>query len=84
MKPTSYAEIALTFAVMAILPLTSAPAGKPLSVTAEVRDPSGVKSVRLRYRSVNQYQDYRTLEMTPTGKKDEYSRVIPAEHVLPK
>jgi dienelactone hydrolase len=40
--------------------------------------------VRLRYRSVNQYQDYRTLEMTPAGKKDQYQAVIPAEHVLPK
>ncbi len=65
-------------------PVTSAPAEKPLTITAEVRDPSGVKSVRLRYRSVNQYQDYRTLEMTPTGKRDQYRGVIPAEHVLAK
>ncbi|HEV2665179.1 MAG TPA: dienelactone hydrolase family protein, partial [Blastocatellia bacterium] len=65
-------------------PVKSAPAEKPLTVTAEARDPSGVKSVRLRYRSVNQYQDYRTLEMTPTGKKDQYQAVIPAEHVLPQ
>src|SRR5262245_29427937 len=64
-------------------PVTSAPAEKPLTITAEVRDPSGVKSVRLRYRSVNQYQDYRTLEMTPTGKRDQYQAVIPAEHVTP-
>ena len=64
-------------------PVTSAPAEKPLVVTAAVRDPSGVKSVRLRYRSVNQYQDYRTLEMMPTGKNDEYQAVIPAEHVIP-
>jgi dienelactone hydrolase len=65
-------------------PVTSAPADKPLTITAEARDPSGVKSVRLRYRSVNQYQDYRTLEMTPTGKRDRYQAVIPAEHVIPK
>src|SRR5262245_19186782 len=65
-------------------PTPSAPAEKPLSVTVEARDPSGVKSVRLRYRSVNQYQDYRTLEMTPTGKRDQYHAVIPAEHVLPQ
>ena len=65
-------------------PIASAPAEKPLTVTAEVRDPSGVKSVRLRYRSVNQYQDYQTLEMRPTGRKDEYTGVIPAEHVVPK
>jgi dienelactone hydrolase len=63
-------------------PVTSAPAEKPLTVTAEARDPSGVKSVRLRYRGVNQYQDFRTLEMTPTGKRDQYQAVIPAEHVL--
>jgi dienelactone hydrolase len=62
--------------------VTSAPAEKPLTVTAEARDPSGVKSVRLRYRGVNQYLDYRTLEMTPTGKRDQYQAVIPAEHVL--
>jgi dienelactone hydrolase len=65
-------------------PVTSAPAEKPLTITAEARDPSGVKSVRLRYRSVNQYEDYRTLEMAPTGKKDQYQAVIPAEHVIPK
>jgi len=65
-------------------PAPSAPAEKPLTITVEARDPSGVKSVRLRYRSVNQYQDYRTLEMAPTGKKDQYQAVIPAEHVIPK
>jgi dienelactone hydrolase len=65
-------------------PVTSAPAEKPLTITAEARDPSGVKSVRLRYRSVNQYEDYRTLEMAPTGKKDQYQAVIPGEHVIPK
>src|SRR5262245_60759717 len=65
-------------------PALSAPAEKPLTVTVEARDPSGIKAVRLRYRSVNQYQDYRTLEMTPTGKRDQYQAVIPAEHVLPQ
>ncbi|MBO0859624.1 MAG: hypothetical protein J2P21_14280 [Chloracidobacterium sp.] len=65
-------------------PVTSARAEKPLTITAEARDPSGIKSVRLRYRSVNQYQDFQTLEMTPTGKKDKYQAVIPAERVLAK
>jgi len=64
-------------------PVVSAPAGKPLEITAEVRDPSGVKWVRLRYRSVNQHQDYRTLAMLPTGQKDQYRAVIPAEDVVP-
>jgi hypothetical protein len=42
-----------------------------------------VKWVRLRYRSVNQHQDYRTLPMQPTGEKDRYRAVIPAEEIPP-
>jgi hypothetical protein len=63
--------------------VTTAPAGKPLTITAEVSDPSGVKWVRLRYRSVNQQQDYRTLPMVATGQGGQYQAVIPAEHVAP-
>ncbi|MEK7674541.1 MAG: hypothetical protein AAB676_01735 [Verrucomicrobiota bacterium] len=64
-------------------PVTTAPADKPLIITAEVRDPSGLKWVRLRYRSVNQHQDYRTLPMLATGEKDQYHAVIPTEHIIP-
>jgi hypothetical protein len=64
-------------------PVTTAPAGKPLTITAQVSDPSGVKWVRLRYRSVNQYQDYRTLPMLPAGGIDHYRAVIPAEDIAP-
>ena len=63
--------------------ITHAPAGKPLTFTAEVRDPSGVKWVRLRYRDVNQHEDYRTLPMLPTGTNDQYRATIPAEHLGP-
>ena len=64
-------------------PITTAPPGQPLTITAEVRDPAGVKWVHLRYRSVNQRQDYRTLPMQPTGIKDQYRVVIPAEDIPP-
>ncbi len=64
-------------------PVTHAPAGKPLAVAVEVRAASGVKWVRLRYRSVNQHQDYRTLPMLPTGQQDQYRAVIPAEEIVP-
>jgi hypothetical protein len=64
-------------------PVTTAPVGKSLAITAKVSDPSGVKWVRLRYRSVNQHQDYRTLTMLPTGEKDQYRTVIPAEDIAP-
>lgn len=65
-------------------PIRSAPAEKPLAVTADVRDPSGVKWVRLRYRSVTQFEDYRTLPMLPTGKKHQYQAVVPGAHVVPE
>jgi hypothetical protein len=58
-----------------------APAGQPVAVSAEVRDPDGVKWVRLRYRSVNQHQDYRTVAMVPTGDNDQYRTVIPADDI---
>jgi len=64
-------------------PVTTAPVGRPLTITAEVSDLSGVKWVRLRYRSVNQHQDYRTLPMLPTGEKDQYRAVIPTEDIVP-
>jgi hypothetical protein len=64
-------------------PVTVAPAGKPLVVAAEVLAPAGVKWVRLRYRSVNQYQDYRTLPMTPAGGIGHYRATIPVEDINP-
>ncbi len=65
-------------------PITSAPAGQPLTVTAEVRDPSGVKWVRLRYRGVNQTFDYQTLPMQPAGVQDRYQTTVPAEQIVPR
>jgi len=62
-------------------PIATAPVGKPLKVSAVVRDPSGVKWVRLRYRSVNQHQDYRTLEMVHVGD-DRYEAVVPGERIV--
>jgi hypothetical protein len=62
-------------------PVTRAPAGKPLTITAEVHATAGVKWVRLRYRAVNQQLDYETLALEPTGKQDEYRAVIPADRL---
>ena len=62
----------------------SAAAGKPLTVTAEVRDTSGVKWVRLRYRSVTQFQDYKTLDMIETKKKGQYKVVVSGEDIVAK
>ena len=93
-KLTSEASTAPTYRPTAIVgdgtapivthqPVTTAPVTQPLTITAEVRDPAGIKWVRLRYRSANQHQDYRTLSMLPTGAKDQYRAVIPAADIVP-
>jgi hypothetical protein len=68
--------------VVAHQAITSAPVSKPLTITAQVRAPFGIKWVRLRYRSVNQHEDYRTLPMLPTSDTGLYRAVIPPEHVV--
>ena len=65
-------------------PPKSAPAEKPLTITSRVHDPSGVKWVRLRYRSVNQTMDYKTLAMTATRADGEYRAVVPPEDIVPE
>lgn len=64
-------------------PILSATAGQPLRVTARVTDPSGVGWARLHYRSVNQYLDFRTLEMVPGAAPDTYQATIPAADIDP-
>ena len=65
-------------------PITRAPAGQPLKITVQASDPSGVKWVHLRYRSVCQFFDYKTLALSPTGKAGEYQTVVPGrEHSIP-
>ncbi|HWB86325.1 MAG TPA: hypothetical protein VG675_19440 [Bryobacteraceae bacterium] len=62
-------------------PVETARPEQPLRIVAQVQDPSGVRWVRLRYRSVNQYQDYRTLQMLPSGKAGQYQAEIPGEQI---
>jgi hypothetical protein len=57
--------------------------GQPLRIAARISDPSGVQSVRLRYRLVRQFDDYATLEMTPdsTGA---YAATVPVGFISPE
>ena len=65
-------------------PVTSAPTRNPVTIRANVHDPSGVRWVHLRYRNVNQLQDYRTLEMIPSGDAGEYIAVMSAAEIDPQ
>lgn len=58
--------------------------GTDLVVTAKVWDPSGLKSVRLRYRHVTQYEDYLTEQMQYDPRAGLGSATIPGEFVVPR
>jgi hypothetical protein len=55
-----------------------------LRVAAKVTDAAGLKSVRLRYRHVTQFEDYQTTEMTLDPKTGLYTAAIPSSFVDPK
>jgi hypothetical protein len=64
--------------------ILTAPVASPLRVVARATDASGVRSLRLRYRHVTQYENYATLDMEPTGRADELAATIPAEFIEPQ
>ncbi|MCU0521944.1 MAG: hypothetical protein MUF84_14790 [Anaerolineae bacterium] len=64
--------------------IATAPAGQPMTIRATVQDPSGVQWVHLRYRSVTQFEDYKTLEMLPADEADLYTVTVPAHDVDPR
>jgi hypothetical protein len=59
-------------------------AGKPIRITARVLDPSGVRSVRLRYRHVTQFEDYAALTMERVADTTVYAATIPRGFVVPE
>jgi hypothetical protein len=65
-------------------PVHQAAARQPLTLTATIASPAGIKWARLRYRSVNQHLDYESLEMRPTSKPDEYGVTVPASELSPR
>jgi arylsulfatase A-like enzyme len=65
--------------------VTTAAAGQPLRITARVSAREGAPAtVRLRYRSLTQFDDYSTIEMQPTGQTGVYAAMIPAAALNPK
>ncbi|MBW8017645.1 MAG: hypothetical protein FVQ82_15820 [Planctomycetes bacterium] len=62
-------------------PIINALPQKDLKITAQVSDSSQVKWVRVRYRSVNQFFDYKTVTMQSTGNSGQYQAVIDAEDI---
>ena len=46
--------------------------------------PRGIATVRLRYRSVTQFDDYSTIEMQPAGEPGVYTATVPGTALNPK
>ncbi len=66
---------------VSLRPVISAPVDQPLTIMVKVSASAGLKWVRLRYRSVNQREDYQTLDMIRTGEQDSFVARVPAEQV---
>ena len=58
-------------------PVSNLPLGQPFVVTMKVNAPSGIKWVRLRYRNVNQEQEYQSVPMRPGSDKNMFQVIIP-------
>ena len=58
--------------------------GADYVVAARVEDTSGVKTVRLRYRHMTQYEDYETADMKRDEKTGRFTGAIPAGFIDPK
>jgi len=68
--------------VAAIQPAAGpAAAGQDFGVAARVTASNGVKWIRLRYRHVNQHDDFETIEMTRDPKTGLYTARIPGAFI---
>jgi hypothetical protein len=63
---------------------TLAEQGHDLTVRANVTASAGVKSVLLRYRHLNQTEDYQTANMVLDARTGAYSGTVPASFIDPK
>ena len=64
--------------------IRSAPVNHDIPIKARIKATDGIKWVRLRYRSVNQHLDYKTLPMQAEESSDVYSVDVPADQIDPE
>ena len=67
-----------------LLPVAAATPRQGLDVSVKVTAPSDLKSVRLRYRHLTQYEDYQTAAMAYHPETGVYTGNIPASFVTPE
>jgi hypothetical protein len=70
--------------VAALEPVSPVSPGRDLEVAARITATAGIKWARLRYRHVNQYEDYQSAEMKLDAATGLYKASIPAAFIDPK
>ncbi len=65
-------------------PVSKAYPGRDLRIAARAEDASGVKSMRLRYRHLTQFEDYQAVDMALEPKTGLYVARIPGDFITPK
>jgi hypothetical protein len=69
---------------IALPPPPKAKAGEDLPITARAEAPTSLKSIRLRYRHLTQYEDYETEDMHLDPTTGLYTARIPGAFIIPK
>jgi hypothetical protein len=64
--------------------IVAARPGVPLRIVARVTSPSGVASVRVRYRRVTQFEDYDTVALLPGKEPGTFTGMIPGDAISPE
>ena len=81
-RPTGFALEAASMSATLASARTAAP-GQDFSVSATVRSRTPMRTVRLRYRHLTQFEDYQTAEMTLNPSTQSYTGRIPASFIDP-
>jgi hypothetical protein len=82
--PSITSDVASSPPVAELQPVSPASPGRELVLAARISAPAGVKWARLRYRHLNQYEDYEMAEMTLDAATGLYKGMIPAAFIDPK
>lgn len=69
--------------VLAHSPIRVVRPSQPLTITATVTDRSEIRFVRVLYRPVTQFEDFKSIEMKRTGTSNQFEAVIPASEINP-
>lgn len=58
-----------------------APKGKPFRIVLQIKATNGLQWARLLYREVNQYKEFNTVSLEPTGTPNEFAATIPGDFI---